>query len=65
MIFTLSGISLFILFMAIINFVNIAISRADMRIREVGVRKVLGSERKALASQFYLESTFLKGKPKR
>jgi|GEM_PF-3528892 len=39
---TLSCIALFILFMAIINFVNICLGRASGRMKEMGIRKVLG-----------------------
>ncbi|MEN0047816.1 MAG: ABC transporter permease [Bacteroidota bacterium] len=59
MIYTLSAISFFILLMAIINFVNIAVSKADLRKKEIGVRKVLGSLRTALMTQFYVEALLL------
>lgn len=59
MIYTLSAISFFILLMAIINFVNIAVSKADLRMKEIGVRKVLGSLRTALMAQFYTEALLL------
>ncbi|MEM0994028.1 MAG: ABC transporter permease [Bacteroidota bacterium] len=56
---TLSIIAVFILIMAIINFVNIAISKADVRRKEIGVRKVLGSRRVSLMTQFYVEAFLL------
>jgi len=59
MIYTLSAITFFILLMAIINFVNIAVSKADLRMKEIGVRKVLGSLRTALMIQFYVEALLL------
>ncbi|MCC8423788.1 ABC transporter permease [Mucilaginibacter sp. UR6-11] len=59
MIYTLSCIALFILFMAIINFVNICIGRSAGRIREMGVRKALGSLRKHIILQFLIESIVL------
>ena len=59
MIWTLSYIALFILLMAVINFVNICIGRASGRMKEMGIRKVMGSLRKQLIWQFLAESTLL------
>ena len=59
MLYTLSSIALFILFMAIINFVNICIGRSSGRMKEMGIRKVLGGLRKQLIWQFLTESTVL------
>jgi putative ABC transport system permease protein len=59
MTYTLSCIALFILLMAIINFVNICIGRASGRMKEMGIRKVMGSLRKQLIWQFLAESTLL------
>jgi len=59
MIWTLSCIAFFILMMAVINFVNICIGRASGRMREMGIRKVMGSLRKQLIWQFLAESTLL------
>jgi putative ABC transport system permease protein len=56
MIWTLSGIALFILLMAIVNFVNICVARSSGRMKEIGVRKVMGGMRKQLAGQFLIES---------
>ena len=52
----LAGIALLILFIAVINFINMSIGRASMRAQEVGVRKILGAERKQLIRQFWIES---------
>ncbi len=51
-----SAVSLFILLLAIINFVNLATARSSGRAKEVGIRKVLGSFRRDLVGQFLLES---------
>jgi len=59
MTYTLSCIALFILLMAIINFVNICIGRASGRMKEMGIRKVMGSLRKQLIWQFLAESTLI------
>jgi predicted permease len=45
-----------ILFIACINFMNLATARSEKRAREIGVRKVLGSGRKRLIGQFMGEA---------
>ncbi|MCH8246630.1 MAG: ABC transporter permease [Bacteroidetes bacterium] len=50
-------IALFILILACVNFVNLATARSSSRIKEVGIRKVVGSSRKQLIYQFLVEST--------
>ena len=55
-------IGLFILLIAVFNFVNLTTARSSKRAREVGVRKVMGSNRSVLIFQFLSESmltTFL------
>jgi cell division protein FtsX len=59
MIYTLSFIALFILGMAIINFVNLSVSRSQSRMKEIGIRKVLGGLRRQLRVQFLTESILL------
>lgn len=59
MLYTLSFTGLFILLMAIVNFINIAISHSSARMREIGVRKVLGGLKKQLVLQFLVESMLL------
>ena len=59
MLYTLSFIAAFILLMAIINFINISISKASSRMKEIGVRKVLGGMKRQLVLQFLTESVLL------
>jgi putative ABC transport system permease protein len=59
MLWTVSFIALFIMIMAIINFINVSITKSSGRIREVGVRKVLGGMRQQLILQFLTESITL------
>jgi putative ABC transport system permease protein len=53
------GIALFIVLIAWINYVNLATARAISRAKEVGIRKVVGSQRKQLIAQFLFESAIL------
>ncbi len=57
--YILSGIALFILLIACINFVNLTVARSVKRAKEIGIRKVVGGERKQLIFQFLGESFFL------
>ena len=54
-----SIVSVTILLIACINFMNLATARSANRAKEVGIRKTVGSTRKQLISQFLLESTLL------
>ena len=57
--YILSGIALFVLLIACINFVNLTVARSVKRAKEIGIRKVIGSNRKQLMIQFLGESFFL------
>ena len=54
-----SVIAWIIIFIACINFMNLATARSEKRAREVGVRKVLGAGKKSLALQFIGEALFM------
>ena len=57
--YILSGIALFVLLIACINFVNLTVARSVKRAKEIGIRKVIGGSRKQLIMQFLGESFFL------
>ena len=56
-VYIFSAVALFILLIACINFINLSTARSSKRAKEVGIRKVLGTQRKALVRQFLTEST--------
>lgn len=51
--------ALLILIIAIINYVNLTTARSSIRIKEVGVRKVIGSGRQQLMALFFVECIVL------
>ena len=55
-VFIFSAIAAFILLIACVNFMNLSTARSSNRAKEVGVRKVLGSSKQNLISQFLTES---------
>jgi putative ABC transport system permease protein len=56
MITTLSLIAIFILLLAIINFVNINIGTSTYRLKEIGLRKVFGGAKFQLIIQYFIEA---------
>jgi len=54
-----SVIAIFILVIACINFMNLSTAKASRRIKEVGIKKVVGASRRSLILQYMGESMFL------
>jgi putative ABC transport system permease protein len=54
-----SGIGLFILLLACLNFMNLSTARSANRAKEVGLRKVVGAQRTQLIKQFIGESMIM------
>ncbi len=58
-VYIFGALAIFILLLACINFTNLATASAAKRAKEIGIRKVLGSAKNALVSQFLVESIML------
>jgi len=58
-VYIFSIIAVFILFIAIINFMNLSTARSATRAKEVGLRKVVGARRGSLFVQFLSESVLM------
>lgn len=55
-VYIFSVAAVFILLLACVNFINLSTANSGSRSREIGIRKVLGSEKKSLVGQFLAES---------
>ncbi|MBU1372855.1 MAG: ABC transporter permease [Bacteroidetes bacterium] len=55
-IYIFSFVAFLILFIACINYINLTIARSLQRVKEVGMRKVMGADKNQLAVQFISES---------
>ncbi len=58
-VYIFGGIAIFMLIVACINFINLSTASASKRAKEVGVRKVAGSGKLQLISQFLSESMLI------
>ena len=58
-VYIFSIIAIFILLVACVNFMNLSTARSANRAKEVGIRKVLGTQRKNLVTQFLTEAVVM------
>lgn len=58
-VYIFSVIGFFILLIACINYMNLSTARSSLRAREIGVRKVVGANKKELIAQFLSESVLI------
>jgi len=58
-VYIFSIIALFILLIACINYMNLSTARSALRAKEIGVRKVIGAQRKEIIRQFLGESVLI------
>ena len=54
-----TGLAVFILVIACINFMNLSTAKASRRLKEIGIKKVVGARRSQLILQFLTESFLL------
>jgi putative ABC transport system permease protein len=57
----LLAVAIFILLIAWVNYINLSTARSLRRAREVGLRKVVGANRRQLLNQFFLEILIMNG----
>jgi putative ABC transport system permease protein len=58
-VYIFSIIAVFILLIACINYMNLSTARSALRAKEIGVRKVIGAQRKEIIRQFLGESVLV------
>ncbi len=58
-VYLFSIISIFVLLIACFNFMNLSSTQSGKRIKEIGMRKVVGASRKDIIKQFYGESILM------
>ncbi|HEY4288549.1 MAG TPA: ABC transporter permease [Puia sp.] len=58
-VYIFSAIALFILLIACINYMNLSTARSVLRAREIGIRKVVGAQRREIITQFLTESVLI------
>lgn len=62
--YAILAISLFVLILGVVNFINLSTARSSERMKEVGINKIMGAEKLGLISQFFTECllvTFIAG----
>jgi putative ABC transport system permease protein len=55
-VYIFSGLSVFVLLLAMVNFTNLSTARSALRAKEIGVRKTAGAYRQQLTKQILMES---------
>jgi len=58
-VYIFSAIAILILIIACFNFIILSTARASIRAKEIGIRKIIGADRKELIKQFLIESIIL------
>jgi len=58
-VYALSAAAIFLIIIVAVNFINLSTARSINRLKEVGVRKVMGAQKNDLIFQFLGESVFL------
>lgn len=58
-VYLFGAVAIFVLLIACINFMNLSTARSAGRAKEVGIRKVLGTDKSVLIGQFLTESTIM------
>src|SRR6185369_711165 len=58
-VYILGSIAAIVLLLACVNFMNLTTARSSKRAKEVGIRKVLGSNSSQLIRQFTFETIFM------
>lgn len=56
---TLGAIAVFLVLLACFNYMNVAVASVSTRLREIGIRKVIGGGKKEIIQQFLLENMIL------
>jgi ABC-type antimicrobial peptide transport system permease subunit len=54
-----TSIAILVLLIACINYMNLSTARVSRRVKEIGIKKVIGGTKKSLTAQFLVESLFL------
>jgi putative ABC transport system permease protein len=55
-VYIFSGLTVFILLLAMVNFTNLSTARSVLRAKEIGIRKTVGAYRQQLTKQILMES---------
>ncbi|MFH6962423.1 ABC transporter permease [Flavobacterium plurextorum] len=59
LIYIMAGLSILILVLSLVNYINLATASAIKRAKEVGVRKIVGASKKQIIAQFIFETAII------